>query len=533
MIKSFSVIVPVYNCEKVIERTVDSIQKSILFFKKNYPQSDQVKGEIIVVNDASNDHTIKVINWLIQRGYPVTLINHEARRGEGATRNTGVQHSTGEILFFCDGDDLFLPGHIYVCYMMLNSQFSGNQVNLDRGNRFSLKYQGKIHQIPLLNKRVDAVKTSVRIRDSIHPSWRRGINQSLTINLCIFRECHDFIGGYPEDDVYVKIGREDCAYNQFIAHIFQVITLGFETVEYVRYPGNSFDRQYETYQFSPEANRTDISAEEAGWHQTASQLEKKRLETLLLKRKTQPLSPVKSQTSEFSWQRINLNFNSQNYDFFFPRRNMADVVTYVFKGKGYPLVKLPNYLPHTIIDIGANIGATAVYFHFNYPNAKIFCYEPTLEKYRYLKENTKAFSDQIKIFHYGLSDQNCELPDQGTTNTAQNSVIKSGETSQVSEVIKLRNIKEELKRLSISKISILKIDTEGCEIEILKNLFDYTQNIDIIYLEYHSENDRCDLDELLAHQFTLFKARETDAPRSTEIYLSRDLLDRYPKLEVR
>ena len=287
MIKSFSVIVPAFNCEKVIERTVDSINESIKFFEHNYSQSKQVKSEIIVVNDASKDQTTKVVSWLIQRGYPVKLISHEIGRGAGAARNTGVKHSNGEILFFCDGDDLFLPQHIYVCYMILNHEFNP-QVNLDKEVTFSFNYHGNIHTIKLPQKRVDFVKTSVRIRDRIHPDWKQRVNASLTINLCVRRECHDFINGYPEDEVYVKIrGREDCAYNQLLTRLFDVARVVSETVEYVRYPDNSFDQQYQTYKFAPGLKRADISAEEMVWHQNASQLEKQRFEALISKRKTQ------------------------------------------------------------------------------------------------------------------------------------------------------------------------------------------------------------------------------------------------------
>ena len=43
--------------------------------------------------------------------------------------------------------------------------------------------------------------------------------------------------------------------------------------------------------------------------------------------------------------------------------------------------------------------------------------------------------------------------------------------------------------------TILKIDTEGCEVDILKNL--NVDNYDLILLEYHSEEDRREIDKLL------------------------------------
>ena len=60
--------------------------------------------EIIVVDDASEDNSIEVIER-----YPCKLVRLEPHRGAACARNAGVSHSRGQILFFTDADCLLLP----------------------------------------------------------------------------------------------------------------------------------------------------------------------------------------------------------------------------------------------------------------------------------------------------------------------------------------------------------------------------------------------------------------------------------------
>lgn len=84
----FSVIVPVYNVEKYIEKCIDSIEKQTF---KDY--------EVIVVNDGTKDNSIELI-----KDRKVKIINQK-NKGLSAARNTGVKHAKGEYLIFLDSDD--------------------------------------------------------------------------------------------------------------------------------------------------------------------------------------------------------------------------------------------------------------------------------------------------------------------------------------------------------------------------------------------------------------------------------------------
>lgn len=91
-----SVIVPTYNNEASIARTLESI------IAQDYPNI-----EIIVVNDASTDRTVERIQDALKKNRrPFTLISHKARLGVSSARNTGMDAARGDYIWFCDSDDL-------------------------------------------------------------------------------------------------------------------------------------------------------------------------------------------------------------------------------------------------------------------------------------------------------------------------------------------------------------------------------------------------------------------------------------------
>lgn len=63
--------------------------------------------EILIVDDASGDHTGEVVgNFHDDR---ITVLRHETRKGGAAARNTGIRNSTGDYLAFLDDDDEWFP----------------------------------------------------------------------------------------------------------------------------------------------------------------------------------------------------------------------------------------------------------------------------------------------------------------------------------------------------------------------------------------------------------------------------------------
>ena len=88
-----SIIIPAFNCQKTLKRTVDSIIDSGL---KDY--------EIIIINDGSADNTSVVCNGLCSK-YPFIKYSEQKNSGVSSARNKGLSLATGEYIMFFDADD--------------------------------------------------------------------------------------------------------------------------------------------------------------------------------------------------------------------------------------------------------------------------------------------------------------------------------------------------------------------------------------------------------------------------------------------
>ncbi|HTJ14061.1 MAG TPA: glycosyltransferase family 2 protein [Dinghuibacter sp.] len=94
-----SVILPVYNVAGYIGRCAQSLLEQTF-----------TDFELIVVDDASNDDSIGVLERSLGGRLPYTLITHAVNRGLSAARNTGIDASRGRYLYFPDSDDFLEPG---------------------------------------------------------------------------------------------------------------------------------------------------------------------------------------------------------------------------------------------------------------------------------------------------------------------------------------------------------------------------------------------------------------------------------------
>ena len=91
-----SVIIPVYNTGEKIINTLECVINQ-----------DYNNLEIILVNDASNDNTIKTAQGVLKNSSRLfKIITHEKNKGVSAARNTGFESANGKFIAFIDSDDL-------------------------------------------------------------------------------------------------------------------------------------------------------------------------------------------------------------------------------------------------------------------------------------------------------------------------------------------------------------------------------------------------------------------------------------------
>ena len=166
-------------------------------------------------------------------------------------------------------------------------------------------------------------------------------------------------------------------------------------------------------------------------------------------------------------------------------RIKAEFVARILKGITYPIVN--DLKPKIIFDIGAHIGATSAFFSMQYPKSQIFSFEPTTINFSLLEKNMKYFSN-VEIFKKGVFDKSISQKIYiNSTNPGSNSIHERWQKFDYFEYANFIDLKEFLEENDIKNIDILKIDTEGCEINILKSILSYIKKINVIYLEYHSE----------------------------------------------
>ncbi|MCF7803901.1 MAG: glycosyltransferase [Candidatus Marinimicrobia bacterium] len=92
----YSVIIPAYNASNTIRLCIRSIL--------NQELQDSITGEIIVVDDGSTDDTREKVTGYNSSEPTLRILQHSENRGLAAARNTGLEASSGEILFFLDSD---------------------------------------------------------------------------------------------------------------------------------------------------------------------------------------------------------------------------------------------------------------------------------------------------------------------------------------------------------------------------------------------------------------------------------------------
>lgn len=110
-----SVIVPVFNSEKYIAKCLLSLINQT-----------EKEIEIIVVNDGSEDDTIKVASIFAEHDSRIVIINQEHKL-QGAARNYGMMHARGEYIGFVDSDDwvdLDYFEKLYIAAKKYNSDLS-------------------------------------------------------------------------------------------------------------------------------------------------------------------------------------------------------------------------------------------------------------------------------------------------------------------------------------------------------------------------------------------------------------------------
>ena len=146
--------------------------------------------------------------------------------------------------------------------------------------------------------------------------------------------------------------------------------------------------------------------------------------------------------------------------------------------------------PRTVVDGGAYIGLSAIYFTMRYPGVRVIAVEASESNFNLLVRNTSAFPN-IEPVHAALWPQpgSLELTDPGTglwglqvrDAGTQDSVRQSHDLDSVRAI----TIPDILRDYRLDKIDLLKVDIEGSEKELFGAPAPWLDQVDAICIELH------------------------------------------------
>jgi FkbM family methyltransferase len=137
-----------------------------------------------------------------------------------------------------------------------------------------------------------------------------------------------------------------------------------------------------------------------------------------------------------------------------------------------------------IFDCGANIGLSVIYMKQLYPGATIVAFEPDDRNFELLQKNVLSLNyKNVSLRKEAVWIENTEL--QFADTGSMSSRIEQGSTGKTKAVKAIR-----LKELMTGPVDFLKLDIEGAEYEVLKDIKDKLSLVKNMFLEYHGNFDQ-------------------------------------------
>jgi FkbM family methyltransferase len=138
----------------------------------------------------------------------------------------------------------------------------------------------------------------------------------------------------------------------------------------------------------------------------------------------------------------------------------------------------------TIIDLGANIGLSAVYFKTKYPNAQVIAVEPEVHNYDLMVKNISGFKNVHSLCNaIWYEDKDLGIFDAGRGEYGFRVVEPQGNQVGTTAGITISDI---VKKYNLQSIDILKVDIEGAEKELFTyNYKEWLPKVKCIMIELH------------------------------------------------
>lgn len=164
-----SILIPVYNAEKYVEKCLQSV------FCQTYQDL-----EVIVIDDATPDNSMSFVNTMAQQitseNISLRIIHHETNKGIAETRNELLENATGDYLLFVDSDDYIAKDAVE----QLVDRAVRTGADLIRCNYIAVKNRTEtIVRIPPFKDKEHLLRRHIAAWDSTEAMWQLFISRSL------------------------------------------------------------------------------------------------------------------------------------------------------------------------------------------------------------------------------------------------------------------------------------------------------------------------------------------------------------------
>jgi len=178
-IKSFSIIIPLYNEEENVDQLYDKMKESFSPVDLDY--------EIILVDDGSSDNTLQILKKLAKKDKKIKVISFRKNFGQTAALAAGFDYATGDVIIPMDGDLQNDPADIDKLLQIIDEGY-----DVVSGWR-------KERKDPFLNRKLPSMIanwlisriTGVKLHD--YGCTLKAYRQEVVKNLNLYGEMHRFI----------------------------------------------------------------------------------------------------------------------------------------------------------------------------------------------------------------------------------------------------------------------------------------------------------------------------------------------------
>jgi len=179
----FTVVIPLYNKENFIQKTIESVL--------NQSFDD---FEILIIEDCSTDNSKK--KALTVSSDKIKILQHSENKGLSASRNTGIQHAASNYIAFLDADDVWNPNYLETIFNLIHKY--------PEARLFATNYEEIYNDKTTIinNQKLLNLGNDFQVADFFELNLGKPIY--IPSSLCVAKEVFEKVGSFDEKITYTE-----------------------------------------------------------------------------------------------------------------------------------------------------------------------------------------------------------------------------------------------------------------------------------------------------------------------------------------